>query len=308
MIVWNSLPHPPPAGHHAVAFGNFDGVHLGHRHLLATLRSHADRLGGLAIAVTLDPHPLALLRPERAPQAVDSLRGRLHDLAQAGVDAVLVLRFDASLAAQTAQWFAQTVLFDGLAAGAVVAGHDTRFGHGGLGDAQLLVALAEPRGIVVQTCEPVLWQGEVVSSSRVRRAVAAGDVAAAVHMLGRPWALDGAVVHGDHRGRTISFATANIAAPGQVLPGHGVYAGWLQRGGLPPLQAVANSGTRPTFDGQRVQVEAHCLDFAGDLYGQQVRLELVQRLRGEQKFDGIAALQAQIAADVAAARVILAQC
>ena len=289
-----------------MAFGNFDGVHLGHQALLAALRQLADNLGGLAIVVTLHPHPLLLLRPDRAPQAVDSLDGRLAQLAHFGVNATLVLPFDAALAARSAHWFAETVLFDGLSAGALVTGHDTRFGHGGAGDGQLLHQLAQPRGITVVGCAPVLWQDEVVSSSRVRKTVAAGDVATAAALLGRPWALQGQVVHGDHRGRTIGFATANIAAPDQVMPAHGVYAGWLLRDGHPPLQAVTNVGVRPTFGGQHVQVEAHCLDFEGDLYDQTVRLQFVARLRDEQRFAGKDALVAQIANDVLAARQILA--
>ena len=291
----------------AVTFGNFDGVHLGHKALLGQVRAAAASLSGPAVVVTFDPHPLALLRPERAPACIDTLDGRLNQLAGQGIDAALVLRFDAALAARSAEWFATEVLLAAANAGHIVAGHDTRFGHQGAGDVPLLQRLATRQGATVAQVGPVLFGGEVVSSSRVRRAVSAGATDVAWRLLERPFALAGEVVQGDQRGRTIGFPTANVAAPAQVQPRAGVYAAWLQTPDHGWLPAVVNCGTRPTFDGQRWQVEAHVPGFSGDLYHQQVRLHFGPRLRDEQRFAGLDALLAQIRADTAAALEWLAR-
>ncbi len=289
----------------AVTFGNFDGVHVGHRALLAHVRSEADRLGGPATVVTFDPHPLTVLRPDRAPRAIDSLELRLDNLAACGVDLALVLQFDHAIAAKSASWFARDVLFEALRARSLVVGPDTRFGHGGQGDVELLRQAAAEVGADVQAWSGVQIAGEVVSSSRVRRAIAAGEVAQAAELLARPFVLQGEVVHGDHRGRTIGFATANVSAPHQIQPAAGVYACRLQLADGRWHPAVTNCGMRPTFDGQRWQVEAHLLDWVGDLYGQQRCLAFVQRLRGEQKFASLADLVAQIGRDAQQARAIL---
>lgn len=305
MILDRSLPASLPA-RNAVAFGNFDGVHLGHRALIGRLVAEARAHGGEAVVVTFDPHPLTVLRPDRAPPAIDSLPCKLANLRALGVDRAVVLQFDAQFALMPAEAFASDVLFGALGAKSILAGHDTRFGHGGLGDAALLAKLAAQRGAQVLACTAVL-DGELpVSSSRVRKAIAAGHMDDAARWLGRPWQLDGAIVHGDHRGRTIGFPTANFSASQQIRPGHGVYACWLRRPSGQTLAAVANCGVRPTFGSNAAQVEAHCLDFAGDLYGETASLLFVARLRGEQKFAGLAELKAQIAADVAQARALLA--
>jgi riboflavin kinase/FMN adenylyltransferase len=227
----------------------------------------------------------------------------LHWLGQLGADRVLVLPFDADLAARSAEWFAQTVLLDACRAGHIVVGHDTRFGHGGRGDVVLLQQLGAAGGVAIGEVGPVLAGGEAVSSSRIRKLVASGEVGQAWQLLQRPFALAGTVVTGDQRGRQLGFPTANVAAPAQVQPAAGVYAGWLQRSDGQHLRAVVNAGTRPTFAGTRWQVEAHVLDFAGDLYGESVRLLLGHYLRPEQRFDGLPALLAQIDRDAQAARI-----
>ncbi len=306
VIVLDRLPDPALQGANCCTFGNFDGVHRGHRALLAMVVAHAKAAGGQAIALTFDPHPLRLLRPERAPRAIDSLQDRLAGLRATGIDIAVVLRFDAELAAQPAAWFAEEVLFGALGARCVVIGHDTRFGQGGTGDAALLRAIAAQRGATVASCAPVVWGGAEVSSSRIRKLLEAGEVEAAADLLGRPWRVQAEVVHGDARGRTIGFPTANLRLGDQLAPAHGVYAGWLHTAAGQILPAVANCGVRPTFGATTAQLEVHCLDFSGDLYHQRVRFDVVGRLRGEQRFDGIAALRAQIAADVAAARALLA--
>lgn len=289
----------------AATFGNFDGVHLGHRALLAVVRQAAERSGGPATVVTFDPHPLRLLRPERAPRAVDTLQGRLEWLERVGVDRTVVLRFDQALAERSAQWFANEVLIDGLGAAEIVLGPDTRFGHRGAGDLQLLQQLAAPRGVTVTPCAALSWGGQPVSSSRVRHEVAAGRVEEAAQLLGRPWSLHGTVVRGDARGRTIGFATANLEAPSQIQPAAGVYACRALLADGRVLGAVTNCGVRPTFGHDAWRVEAHLFDFAGDLYDQPLRLAFLQRLRGEQRFASAAELVAQIAVDAEQARQVL---
>lgn len=290
----------------AVTFGNFDGVHLGHQALLAQVVQSAQRRGGPATVVTFDPHPLTLLRPDRAPRAVDSLQGRLDRLAEAGIDRVCVLAFDSEFAGRSAKWFAEEVLLGAAAAAVIVIGPDTRFGHGGLGDLHLLETLATQHGAEVSVCAAALWEGAPVSSSRVRHEVAAGRVRQAAALLARPWSLHGVVVHGDERGRTIGFPTANLEAPSQVQPAAGVYACRALLADGRALDAVTNCGVRPTFGHATWRVEAHLFDFHEDLYGQSLRLEFIERLRGEVRFASATELVAQIGADAKQARQLLA--
>lgn len=305
MLVFASTESlPVPALPTAAAFGNFDGVHLGHRALLDVVVAVARDLGGPAAVVTFDPHPLRVLQPDRAPLALDPLAQRLALLADCGVDRVLVLPFDALLAARTPTWFVREVLCERLGVRAVVAGPGVRFGHGGAGDLALLGAELAQVGGSVQTCAGVEFEGLAVSSSRIRTAVAGGEVAHAARMLGRLYALRGTVVAGDRRGRTLGFPTANLDVHGQVVPAHGVYAARLEVGGaLHP--AVANLGVRPTFGADALRVEAHVLDFSGDLYGCAAVLHLVERLRAEVRFDSLDGLRSQIGRDTAAARKAL---
>lgn len=298
------LPDMPGEHPAAVAFGNFDGVHLGHQALLAAVRRAADRLGGPATVVTFDPHPLTILRPESAPPALDDLTTRLDLLRGLAMDRVVVLRFDRELAARSADWFAREALVGRLNARHVVTGPDVRFGHDGLGRLALLRQVLGEVGGTVEPFAGVELEGAIVSSSRVRQAVAQGQLELATRLLGRPFCLQGKVVHGDARGRTIGFPTANLSGSGTILPALGVYACLLRVDGQ-ALPAVANIGVRPTFEASQVRVEAHVLDWQGDLYGKRVQLDVLARLRGEQRFAGIDALVAQIALDVEAARQVL---
>jgi riboflavin kinase/FMN adenylyltransferase len=312
VLVRHSLPSEPLAlpssatGGNAVAFGNFDGLHVGHRALLAHLRSEADRLQGDLIVVTFDPHPLQFLHPERAPAAIDSLDGRLTYLAQLGVDQVYVLRFDEAIAAVPAHTFARDWLCGLLRGRAFAVGPDMHFGHKRLGDVNLLRHIAAEFHGTVSVFSGVLWDDSRVSSSRVRHAIREGRVGLAEHLLARPFRLRGTVVHGDARGRTIGFPTANLVAPGQVVPANGIYAGRAGVNGAWHGAAIS-VGTRPTFAGEDVRVEAYLLDFDGDIYEQPMDLEFVARLRDEAKFADLDALIAQIAADVAATRRVLAE-
>lgn len=289
----------------ALAFGNFDGVHVGHRAIIDLLRARAAVHGGLRVTVlTFEPHPLALLRPELAPAAIEPLSCRLARLRSLGVDRVVVLRFDDALRNMGASEFA-SALMQRLGARSVVVSGDSRFGAGGVGDAALLGRVAAAFGSEVLQIPAVSRDGRAVSSSRIRRAVEAGDVAAAWRWLDRPFCLHGEVVHGDKRGRTLGFPTANLRTTGQVRPLPGVYAGYLQwRGRL--FDTVANFGVRPTLGGQDWRVEAHVLGFDADLYGSEVGLHLVARVRPEQRFAGLVELRAAIAADAAQAAALLA--
>ncbi|MCO4761018.1 MAG: bifunctional riboflavin kinase/FAD synthetase [Myxococcales bacterium] len=293
--------HPLASGGSAIAFGNFDGVHIGHRMLIDQLRAVAAPTGQRVTVITFEPHPLRLLRPDKAPLALDTLAGRTSWLHKAGVDQVVVLPFDEELRDRSATWFAEEILFSRLDARAVIASDDSRFGRGGKGDIALLRRIAASHGARVLRCPAVSRQGEVVSSSRIRRLVTAGEIPLANKLLGRPYALRGRVVHGDARGRQIGFPTANIETGEQVRPSPGVYVGRLEVDGE-LLDAVCNLGTRPTLDGSEWRVEAHLLDWSGDLYDREVSLHLVARLRGERRFAGLTELSLQIAKDCEIAR------
>jgi riboflavin kinase/FMN adenylyltransferase len=296
-----SAAYPPDAASLAVAVGNFDGVHLGHRAVIRRLRAEADRLGVPAAVYTFDPAPTAVLAPERHQPRLLPLSERVQRLHDAGVDVVVVEPFTRAWAGHPAEWFVDVVLQARLRARALVVGHDFRFGSGRAGDAALVRQRAP--SLAVHVVDAVQQEGAPVSSSRVRQQVSNGAVEAAARLLGRPHLLSGTVVHGDKRGRTLGFPTANLLPETELLPSDGVYA---VRAGVddaePSLPAVMNIGVRPTVDGSRRSVEVHLLDRAEELYGHTLRVEVVARLREERRFEGLDALVAQIRADVDAAR------
>ncbi len=306
VLVSHALPDQPLQQPSAVAFGNFDGLHIGHRALLAHLREVADRLHGPLIVITFHPHPLQILKPERAPAAIDTLDGRLSYLAQLGVDHVFVLHFDEALAAVPAGVFARDWLCGLLHARAFAVGPDMHFGHLRHGDVTLLRAIAAETEGHVEVFGGVLWDNTRVSSSRVRHAIREGEVELAEKLLTRPFCLRGKVVHGDARGRTIGFPTANVRAPGQVIPRNGIYAGVAGVNGA-WHDAAISIGTRPTFAGEEVRVEAYLLDFSGDIYDKPIDLDFVHRLRDEERFADLPSLIAQIEQDVRDTRQVLAQ-
>jgi riboflavin kinase / FMN adenylyltransferase len=291
----------------AAAIGNFDGVHRGHARLVAETVAAAQELGGRSVVLTFDPHPARVLAPGKAPWSLLTLEQKAEILGTLGVDTLAVLPFTAAVAALDAESFARDVLASCLGAAAVVVGDDFRFGRGRVGDGALLAALGARLGFSVTRVAPVTHQGEPISSTRVRRALAAGDVAAAADLLGRRFFVDGTVEAGDGRGRGLGFPTANVATVNETLPGNGVYACLFTVGGEPPREAVANLGTRPTFEGGTAsRLEVHVLDTDRDLYGRGVRTAFVERLRAEQRFPDADALARQIAEDVARAREVLA--
>ena len=313
---------PDGLGPTVVTVGMFDGVHRGHRALLDRVAAEAAARGLPAAAVTFDRHPLAVLRPGSEPPLLTTLDRKVELLGEAGMATVLVLEFTRELSEVTAEVFAAEVLFDALAARAVVVGENFRFGHKAAGDPALLATLGRPRGIEV-VAVPLHADGDqVVSSTRVRAELADGDVAAAAASLGRPYAVEGTVVVGDRRGGPVlGVPTANLGLPpGIAIPADGVYAGHLTdegpegsgepQGGAPVGRGVARPaaisvGTNPQFGTER-RVEAHLLDFDADLYGHRVSVAFSHRLRGQAVFAGTAELVAQMRADIDQARRLLA--
>lgn len=288
--------------------GNHDGVHVGHQALLARARVLAAEQGLDVVALTFDPHPMVTVAPERAPVPLTTLARRTELLLALGADRVEVARFDAAYAAQTAEQWITNELSGRLHAQAVVVGVDFRFGKGRGGDLESLRSIGAARGIAVDAVGEILVSGtsERASSTAIRVALARGDVEHAALLLTRPHSVDGTVVEGNKRGRTIGFPTANLAPDPILLPLDGVYAVRARTSEGPWLDGVANLGSRPTFAAGR-SLEAHLFDFAGDLYGQRLRLAFLARIRDEKKFDGIDALVAQIRDDADAARALLAR-
>jgi len=297
-----------PAGQRTgpvVTIGNFDGVHLGHQALLRRVRQRADELGVAACVYTFHPSPRQVLRPSTAVPPIQDLDDRIEALGRAGVDEVVVERFDHELAAREPRWFADEILARRLRCSAAVLGYDFRYGRRREGTVDML---REWLDVPVEQVEPLSVHGAPVSSTRIRELLLAGDVEEAAALLSRPHRLRGEVVAGDRRGRQLGFPTANVAVGPVLRPPSGVYA---VRVGLDHEEAtrpaVANLGTRPTFgDGDAPTVEVHLLDFSGDLYGRRVAVDFIARLRDERRFDGVEQLVGQIRADIDEARRRLA--
>jgi riboflavin kinase/FMN adenylyltransferase len=290
----------------AIAIGNFDGVHAGHRALIARARELAAAHGARTVALTFDPHPSALLAPAQAPRMLTSIKRRLELLAEAGVDAVVVEPFTRELAAVAADAFIDDIVVDALQARAIIVGYNFRYGQARTGTIDSLRAHGDAAGIDVAIVPPVTVDGEIAASTKVRGHLAAGELAAAERMLGRRWDIDGIVVHGAQRGRAIGIPTANIAPDIELPIAPGIYAVTLAAERGPARPAVASLGTNPTFvDDGRLVLEVHVLDWTGDLYDHRVRTTFVARLRDELKFDSVDALLAQIRRDIDQARAAL---
>ena len=290
-----------------LTIGVFDGVHRGHRALLAEARGHADRLGLPLVAVTFDPHPMSVVGPRLAPSSLATLEHRCDLLREAGADDVAVLGFDEAMASMSPEDFVHDVLVGSLAVRHIVVGEDFRFGRGAAGTVATLEELGGREGFTVTGLGLVGDAGDRWSSTAIRGMVEQGRMQEASVALARPYALDGEVVHGDHRGRELGYPTANLDwSDAPALPADGVYAGWLHAGG-DRLPAAISVGTNPQFDGQETRVEAYVLDRTDlDLYGHAVRVEFVDRLRGQQRFEDVDALVEQMGRDVEAARGVVA--
>jgi riboflavin kinase / FMN adenylyltransferase len=312
MTVWHSPAEvPADLGPTVVTIGVFDGVHRGHQAVVGRAASQAHRHGVPAVAVTFDPNPIVVIRPEAAPPTLLPITTRAELLRAAGADHVLVLPFGRERSEQSAEDFVADVIVGLLHARAVVVGVDFRFGHRAAGDVELLEQLGKEHDFVVERVEP---EGDARverwSSTYVRERVAHGDMTAAAEALGRPFRVVGVVVRGHERGRPLGFPTANVPAPpGEVVPADGVYAGWLARLDEPHATrwpAAISVGTNPTFDGVERTVEAYVLDRDDlELYGVPVAIDFVDRIRGQERFDTVAALVERMHDDVATARQLL---
>jgi riboflavin kinase / FMN adenylyltransferase len=290
-----------------VALGNFDGFHKGHQAVVgrAVARARAQRRP--ALVATFDPHPVRYFRPDAPWFRLTTLDQRERLFAAAGADAMIVFAFDGALAATSAEDFVSDRLVRLIGAAGVVTGEDFTFGKGRGGNREVLKRLGEAQGLSVEAVAPVLDGGEAVSSSRIREALQAGDCETAAALLTRPFGIEGTVEHGDKRGRTIGYPTANLSLGHYLRPRFGIYA---VRGRLPDgrvLDGAANLGIRPTFEPARELLEPYFFDFSGDVYGQTIEVELVSFIRDERRFDGIDALKLQMDLDCAEARTRLAR-
>ena len=292
---------------HVVCIGAFDGVHRGHQLLIQRGRDRADALSVPLVAVTFDPHPRSILRAEGAPPSLCSLERRVEYLLNAGADEVDVIEFDSAFAALSPQEFIDEVIVDGLHACAVVVGEDFRFGDHGSGSVATLAEAGLTLGFTTEAVALFLEDDEKVSSSRIRTDVLAGDVLDAARLLGRPYSLEGVVVHGDHRGRGLGYPTANLRWSGTpAIPADGVYASFL-RVDESYLPSATSVGTNPQFDGVDRRVETYVLDRDDlDLYGAQVGVEFVEFLRPQEVFASMEAFIEQMGLDVARARALTA--
>jgi riboflavin kinase/FMN adenylyltransferase len=303
-VAWNEVRRQAPC---VAAMGNFDGVHLGHRRVLEALMREAGRSGLAPVVITYEPHPRYYFKPQEKPSLLTTPREKLDLLAQWPVE-VIALAFNQGLATLEAESFIKDFLQERLQGRRFLLGHDHRFGRGARGDAALLKALTQDPENNVLVSEPLVLNGEVVSSSAIRAHLEAGRVEAANRLLGRPFAYSGEVVRGDGRGKSLGFATANIDVgfSNKALAALGVYGGKAVIAGREHL-AIANIGINPTFDGKRLKLEVHVLDFAGDLYGQRIEFRLLSHLRPEKKFASLDELRTQITTDIAQVRQSLSK-
>ena len=296
---------PAPLRGGIVALGNFDGFHAGHQAVVGRAVARARAEGRPALVATFDPHPVRFFKPDVPPFRLTTLDQRQRLFAGAGADAMLVFHFDATLARLPAEQFVTERLLGLIGAAGVVTGEDFTFGKGRGGNIQVLAQLGAQHGFSVDTVGAVADHGQAVSSSRIRELLQAGDPRAAAELLTRPFAIQGVVEHGDKRGRTIGYPTANLSLGTYLRPRYGIYAvrGRLPDGGV--LDGAASLGIRPTFEPPKELLEPYFFDFAGDLYGRTIEVELIDFLRSEAKFDSLEALTAQMEADCERARAIL---
>jgi riboflavin kinase/FMN adenylyltransferase len=279
-----------------LALGNFDGVHRGHRKILDRVRRVAGERGATSVVMTFDPHPPRVVRPDKAPPLLMTKTQRLEALHRAGIACVAVVRFTHELSEWDPETFVRTVLADWLRVSEVWVGANFLFGHARSGNFSLLRTLGQRHGFRADKIDPVRYKDFVVSSTRIRRLVAEARMDEAGALLGHPYYVDGTIVEGQKRGKTIGFPTANMVTDNELIPPHGVYATTMTIDGVVHA-GLTNIGVRPTFNETDTTIETHLLRYSGDLYGHHVRLSFVQRLRDERRFDSVDALRAQIEAD-----------
>jgi riboflavin kinase / FMN adenylyltransferase len=298
-------PLPDALGRPVVAIGNFDGIHLGHRALLNTALATAAISGSASAVLTFSPHPRRYFQPERALFPLTDAKTKARLLADAGIDALITLTFDAQLAAMPAQDFIDGVLVKRLRASSVVIGHDFHYGKQRLGTPEMLTSVGLKRGFTTQIVQPKMLNGDVVSSSRIRSLLSQGDIVGANQLLGREWCVESTVQHGEKRGRELGYPTANLHLDESVLLKYGIYAVRAVVEGI-SHPAIASFGSRPTFDDGAAKLEVHIFDFCGDLYGKTMTVYFAAYIRAEQKFSGIEPLIEQMDQDSRQARHLLA--
>lgn len=297
-------PRPSRWTHPVLALGNFDGVHRGHRKILERVRRVAGERGATSLVMTFDPHPPRVVRPDKAPPLLMTKAQRLEALADAGVHGAAIVRFTPELSRWDPETFVRAVLVEWLRVSEVWVGANFLFGHDRAGNFSMLRSLGARYGFKAEKIDPVRYKDFVVSSTRIRRLLGEGRVDEAGALLGHQYYIDGTVMHGDHRGRSIGFPTANLCSENELLPPHGVYATTTKIDGV-VYSSVTNVGTRPTVDASgRTTVETHVFKLDRDLYGTRIRIGFVQRLRDERAFESLDALKTQIAADCEYARVL----
>ena len=292
------LPNP------VLTLGNFDGVHLGHQAIFRKVVERAEEIGGTSVAFTFEPHPLKVLSPERSPQLLNTFHGKLRLFETAGIEVVICANFTRAFADQHPEDFAREVLHKQIGVKEVYVGYDYAFGKGREGSIESLKRMGQTYGFKVGVIEPVQVDGVVVSSSTIRDLITGGRVEEGARLLGRHYTIEGEVVHGSHRGHTLGFPTANIKSANELIPAFGVYAVLARVEGR-TLKGVASIGIRPTFDGGPVSMEVFLFEFSEDLYGKEMEVSFVKRLRGEEKFSDVEALVRQIQKDVQSAREAL---
>jgi riboflavin kinase/FMN adenylyltransferase len=287
-----------------LALGNFDGLHRGHRKILDRLRRVAGERGATAVVMTFDPHPPRVVRPDKAPPLLMTKAQKLEALADAGVQGTAIVRFTPELSRWDPETFVRAVLVDWLHVSEVWVGANFLFGRDRAGNFSMLRTLGARYGFKAEKIDAVRYKDFVVSSTRVRRLLSEGRVDEAGALLGHQYYVDGIVMRGDQRGRTLGFPTTNLCSENELVPPHGVYATTVKLGAV-VYPSVTNVGTRPTVDNSgRTTIETHIFGFARDLYGETIRVGFVQRLRDERAFDSLDALRAQIDADCRRARVL----
>ena len=302
---------PWPGERSVITIGAYDGVHVGHQAVIEQVRRQANEIGAKSVVVTFDRHPASVVRPESAPRLLTTADQKMELLAATGIDALAVVPFDEQQAAETPESFVQRVLVDCLNTKVIVVGEDFHFGQHREGNVELLRKLGLEHDFEVEPIELLPREDDIdepVSSTAIRRALAGGDISRANTMLGRPFEVRGAVVMGDQRGRLLGFPTANVEVPnGFCLPADGVYAGWYERPSGDVYACAINLGRRPTFyeHADSSLLEAHLLDFDGDLYGEDAKVRFAHFLRSERKFDGVESIITQLTQDVGHAREIL---
>jgi riboflavin kinase/FMN adenylyltransferase len=293
------LPNP------VLTLGNFDGVHLGHQAIFKKVVERAQEVHGTSVAFTFEPHPLKVLAPERSPRLLNTFHGKMKLIECLGIQVVICADFTREFAEQNPEEFAKRVLVEGIGVKEVYVGYDYAFGRGREGSIESLRRMGQAFGFLVGVVEAVQVDGAVVSSSRVRDLVSNGSVDEVVRYLGRYYSIEGNVVHGENRGHTLGFPTANIQSSNELVPSHGVYAVRALVGGR-TIEGVASLGVRPTFGNGPLSIEVFLFDYDGDLYGKHLEVAFIKRLRGEEKFEDADALVSQIRKDVERAREVLA--